>query len=250
MLPLFLAIAVLTGLSGFSIYTIRYRKDFIGDWNGHRIQITYKYLSIDVHIDDQLVLNNAKSSTPSFSHKFDEHIHQVTLPTQIHEPNKSTISLSIGNDTVHLSQTPQNLFGNTIQNQIPQQLTVHRLLKGDPRLQSAQNLYESIKVEIQDDAALVQLLDTMMKELINHVQIAQRIETSESDYQALGSNQNRIAQAKRQNEERIELLLTGLQDIHLTILQRSVLSRDSLQSDLRTILARLQTQIDMDRQQI
>ncbi len=248
MLPLFLAIGVVTGLCAFSIYAIRYRKDFIGHWNGHRIQVTYKYLSLDVHVDEQPVLINAKYSTPSFNHTFDEKNHTVTLPKYTKSSDKATLVLSMDNDTVQLIQTPQNVFGNTLPSQIPKTLPRHRLIEGTPQLKSAQNLYNSIKAEIADDTEITELLDTLMEELVNHVRIAQRIQSSESDYQALGSNQDKMAQAKKQNEERIELLLTSLQDIHLTILQRSVINRDHLQSDLRIILARLQTQIEMDRQ--
>ena len=88
-----------------------------------------------------------------------------------------------------------------------------------------------------------------MSELVNHLEIAERIQSSEDDYAALGGNQDGISE-KEQNNKRIELLLTGLQDIHLTVLQRNVLSRDSLEEDLMTILARLDTQIEMDKRRV
>ena len=48
-----------------------------------------------------------------------------------------------------------------------------------------------------------------MSELVNHLEIAERIQSSEDDYakqQALGGNQDGISEAKEQNNKRIELL--------------------------------------------
>ena len=121
-----------------------------------------------------------------------------------------------------------------------------------PSLQHGVRLdfHRNIKAEIGEDTDITKLLDRMMSELVNHLEIAERIQSSEDDYAALGGNQDGIAEAKEQNNKRIELLLTGLQDIHLTVLQRNVLSRDSLEEDLMTILARLDTQIEMDKRRV
>ena len=104
----------------------------------------------------------------------------------------------IGKDVVPFIQAPQNFFGNTVRKQLPE-LKSHspaRLGISDPRLQSAQNLHRNIKAEIGEDTEISKLLDRMMSELVNHLEIAERIESSEDDYAVLGGNQDGIAEAK------------------------------------------------------
>ena len=244
--------AFIVGVVG--IHVIQYRKDYFGTWNGHQIQIVYKYLSFDILVDNDVVIANAKHSELTLQHTFPLYGEQSIQIFPRKDSNSITVSIDlvIAEDVVPLIQAPQNFFGNTVQKQLPK-LKSHspaRLGISDPRLQSAQNLHRNIKAEIGEDTEISKLLDRMMSELVNHLEIAERIESSEDDYAVLGGNQDGIAEAKEQNNKRIELLLTGLQDIHLTILQRNVLSRDSLEEDLMTILARLDTQIEMDRRRV
>lgn len=241
--------AFVVGIVG--LHVIQYRKDYFGTWNGHQIQIVYKYLSFDILIDSELVIENAKHSKLNLTHTFPLYGDQPIQLFPRKDSNSITVSidLMIAEDIVPLIQAPQNFFGNTVQKQLPRltNKSVPRLGISDPRLQSAQNLHRNIKAEIGEDTEIAKLLDRMMSELVNHLEIAERIQSSEDDYAALGGNQDGISEAKEQNNQRIELLLTGLQDIHLTVLQRNVLSRDSLEEDLMTILARLDTQIEMDK---
>ena len=240
--------AFILGVVG--IHVIRYRKDYLGTWNSHQIQIVYKYLSFDILVDNDVVIENAKHSNLTLQHTFPLYGEQ-----SIHiNPRKefNDVTISIGEDVVPLMQVPQNFFGNTVRKQLPKLKASSTPRPGisDPRLQSAQNLHRNIKAEIGKDTEISKLLDRMMSELVNHLEIAERIQSSEEDYAALGGNQDGISEAKTQNNKRIDLLLTGLQDIHLTVLQRNVLSRDSLEQDLMIILAQLDTQIEMDRRRV
>jgi hypothetical protein len=87
----------------------------------------------------------------------------------------------------------------------------------------------------------------MMTELVNHLEIGRRIEESQSDYQALGSSQVEIESTKNQNEQRIQMLLNGLKDIHLTVIQRTVISRENLSGDIQRILSKIEAQIEVDK---
>ena len=244
--------AIVVGVVGTHI--VQYRKDYLGTWNGHQIQIVYKYLSFDILVDDEVIIENARHFELTLQHIFPLYGEQTIQIFPRKDSNRRIISidLMIGKDVVPLIQAPQNFFGNTVRKQLPKLKGNSALRLGitDPRLQSAQNLHRNIKAEIGEDTEITKLLDRMMSELVNHLEIAERIQSSEDDYAALGGNQDGISEAKEQNNKRIELLLTGLQDIHLTVLQRNVLSRDSLEEDLMTILARLDTQIEMDKRRV
>ena len=52
--------AFVVGVVG--IHVVQYRKDYLGTWNGHQIQIVYKYLSFDILVDNEVVIANAKHS--------------------------------------------------------------------------------------------------------------------------------------------------------------------------------------------
>ena len=249
--PLVVFIVALLLLISFGAYTQFYRKDFLGTWKGQRLQIVYRYSSIDILIDDQFILQNIHTKhsqtlqcrVPLLGQK------QIQLPTQ-NTSNQEIPSMTvlIDDESVLLTQAPLNFWGNTQLSSIEMIETQQQTFPtDDPRLHSAHNLYQSIKKEIGEDEETATLLQSMMTELVNHIEIERRIEASQSDYEALGSSQNEIQSTKEHNAQRIQMLLNGLQDIHLTVIQRTVISRENLSGDIQRILAKMEAQIEVDQ---
>ena len=237
-----LAIAAILLLSTAGVAAIRFRQDFIGTWNGHRIHIVVKAISFDLLIDDRLVIENASKKDNTLEHHFlDQGIQQLSI-TQA----SNGFSLKIGADAVSLMQAPQNHWGNTVQSQLPE----HIPSIVDPRLQSAQNLCRDIKMQLGNDTDISRLLDTMMQKLCKHIDIAVRIEKSEQDYATIGGDQKDIERSKQENETQITQLLEGLQRVHLTVLKRSLSSKESTQKEVLTILAQLETDIEMNQRRL
>ncbi len=250
MFPLFLATLTFASLCGFGVYALKFRRDFIGTAKGHHLHLIYKILSYDFIIDGQTVQKDATHSQVQFKHSFGDtspsavsiqfdknsnnHLHQVTL--------------SIDNDTFVLEPVPQNVWGNTNQSQLQKLLPQKNTnLSDSSRLQAANRLYEKITLEIGNDAETQHLLDNIMITLTKHLEIAHRLTEAQPDYQALGGDQSDITETIAKNEHRIQLLLHGLQNIHLTLMQRTLFSREDLQADIQNLLAKLEAQIEVDR---
>ena len=250
--PLLTFVVVLMLLLSFGAYTHFYRRDFLGTWRGHRLQIVYRYSSIDILIDGQVILQNINQPPPQTLHCTVPLLGQkeIQLLTE-YAPNGEIASLNvlIDDESSPLTQAPLNIWGNTELSRIEMVETQQTLPADDLRLQSAHNLYQSIKKELGEDEETATLLQHMMTELVNHIEIERRIEASQSDYEALGSSQNKIQSTKEHNSQRIEILLDGLQAIHLTVIQRTVISRENLSEDILRILAKMEAQIEVDKGQ-
>ena len=254
--PLVTFIIVLMVLLSFGAYTHLYRKDFLGTWKGQRLQIVYRYSHMDILLDDQAVMHNIKHEHTQNLHCTFPLLGQKKLQLLLKRDSSgevASIEVLIDDETVTLNQMPLNFWGNTD----PSNRSKNRMIEDqqqtmpldDSRLQSARNLYQSIKSELDEDedGETAALLQRMMTELVNHLEIGRRIEESQSDYQALGSSQVEIESTKNQNEQRIQMLLNGLKDIHLTVIQRTVISRENLSGDIQRILSKIEAQIEVDK---
>ena len=128
--------AIVVGVVG--IHVVQYRKDYLGTWNGHQIQIVYKYLSFDILVDDEVIIENAMHSKLTLQHTFPLYGEQNDPNIPRKDSNRVTVSidLMIGKDVVPLIQAPQNFFGNTVRKQLPELKGNSPLRLGitDPRL--------------------------------------------------------------------------------------------------------------------
>ena len=83
-------------------------------------------------------------------------------------------------------------------------------------------------------------------ELQEHILIAQRLRLSREDYASLGNDGGQLDLAQSATEQKIQLLLSGLQDIHLAVVQRNIASSEPLIDRVQHLLLRLHADAEVE----
>ena len=73
-----------------------FRRDYLAEWQGHRIQVIHRIFGLDILIDDQLILGQVNKETHRIPVSFEpEGTRQLTITPQRHNGKITTMEISI-----------------------------------------------------------------------------------------------------------------------------------------------------------
>lgn len=246
-LGLFLFVFALFGV----ISLFRYRRDWLGLWRGKRIQVRKKLNSVTLIIQDQEIL--LRKVLNSYEGIWEDTQHgNVPVHLSFHADSNGIVSscqIVLDGEIIQTIEAPRNMWGESTPEALPilkEKVVVDGTTISDPRFAAAERLYESICTEAKDDVETIALLQELHKKLLEHIILAEQLLQSKSDYIALGNDGGELELLEQETQERIQLMLCSLQEIHLAIVQRNLSSDQSTLNQVREVLWKLRADAEVE----
>ena len=239
-------------LAIFGLYSLyRYRRDWIGVWRGQKVQIRKTLRSVQFMIDDQEVPINKVSN--SYEGTFDDPQHgSVSTHLALNVDSNGMIGncqVVIDGEIIPLIEAPRNLWGESTPDVLPtlkERVVVEGTTISDPRFAAAERLYESICTEAKEDPETIALLQELHQKLVDHMILSERLIQSKSDYIALGNDGGDMSILEQDTQERIQLMLGSLQDLHLAIVQKNLSTDRETLGNVRELLWKLKADTEAE----
>ncbi len=165
----------------------------------------------------------------------------------------SGCQLVVDGEIIPLVEAPRTTWGRSIPEELPvlkETTKVEGTTITDPRFAAAERLYSAIQTESGDDEATKVILDQLHNEIIEHILIAERLMQSKADYVALGNDGGELKKLQKETEDRVQILLSALQDVHLAVVQRSFSSGTETLKEVQNVLHKVNADIEIDKKQI
>ena len=238
-------------ISLYSLY--RYRRDWLGVWRGKKVQVRKKLRSVKLIIDGQEVSMNKISN--SYEGVFDDPQHG---PVSTHLALNIDSNGMVGNcqvvvdgEIISLIEAPRNMWGESNPDVLPtlkERVVIEGTTISDPRFAAAERLYESISTEAKEDPDTIALLQELHQKLVDHMILSERLIQSKSDYIALGNDGGEMSVLERDTQERIQLMLGSLQDLHLAIVQKNLSADQETLGSVRELLWKLKADTEAEEE--
>ena len=238
----------------FACYSIyRYRRDWLGVWRGKKIQVRKTLRSVKLLIDGQEI--PIKKISNSYEGTFDDPQHG---PISVHIALNIDSNGVVGNcqvvidgEIVPLIEAPRNMWGESTPEVLPtlkERVVVEGTTISDPRFAAAERLYESICTEAKEAPETITLLQELHQKLVDHMILSERLIQSKSDYIALGNDGGEMSLLEQDTQERIQLMLTSLQDLHLAIVQKNLSTDQETLGNVRELLWKLKADTEAEEE--
>ena len=250
LIALILPITVISFVA-FALYN--YRKEWGGVWRGRKVHIVRTLRRCKIFIDGKLAIEKS-GHTRHLDTTWQDPIHG-DLPIQLIMQSDSNGSIAnyqivIDGEIVHLVQAPTNWLGHAIPNSLPtlkDSTTVEGTRISDPRYAAAERLFKTLETELGEDVESIAVIQQLHHELQEHILIAERILQSRADYEALGNDGGDMEIAQNATEDRIQLLLKALQDVHLAVVQRNMASSGPMLEQVQNLLTQIDAQTEIEQ---
>jgi len=255
---LMILLSVFAAVFGATGYLVsRSSREWGASWRGHRIHIVMNWKKCRLMVDDELVGEWGGMFGFGFGKRCFETQYEMAngvLDLQLVFKVDSNGSIAgaqlvIDGELVPLAAAPRDMFGKAISEKLPKLKSIDSVQGTpirDPRYSAAVRLFESIQAELSDDDPSQPLMRELQTELQEHILIAQRLGLSREDYASLGNDGGQLDLAQAETEERIQLLLSGLQDIHLAVVQRNIASSEPLIDRVQQLLFKLHADVEVE----
>ena len=234
---------------GISMY--RYRRDWLGVWRGKKIQVRKTINKVELLIGEQVVPLSKISNT--YNGEFEDPLHgTISTHTAFNIDSNGVVGncqVVIDGEIIPLIEAPRNMWGESTPEALPtlkERVVVEGTTISDPRFAAAERLYEAICTEAKEDPDTIALLQELHQKLVDHMILSERLIQSKSDYIALGNDGGEMAVLEQDTQERIQLMLGSLQDLHLAIVQKNLSADQETLGNVRELLWKLKADTEAE----
>ena len=253
---LFCVTALVVSLTSF--LSKNHRRDWIGMWKGKKIQITQEYdflrtiSTVMIEGEEVLLKGIGKSHQLVWEDPLQGSISMHLSYIADSNGGTSGCQLVVDGEIIHLVEAPRTKWGRSIPEELPmlkETTKVEGTTITDPRFAAAERLYSAIQAEAKNDEQTNELLEELHKEIIEHILIAERLVQSKADYVALGNDGGDLEVLQKETEERVQILLSALQEVHLAVVQRRFSSGTETLEHVQNVLHKMNADIEVDKKQ-
>ena len=251
MIEIFLALFAFLFIAIGTHSLFRYRRDWLCIWRGKKVQVRKTLRSVSLIIEGQEIqLNKVSNSYEGFFE--DSQNSSIPVHLSFHVDSNGIVGscqVVLDGEIVPVIEAPRNMWGESNPEALPtlkERVIIEGTSISDPRFVAAERLYESICTEAKEDTETIALLQELHQKLVEHIIIAERLLQSKSDYIALGNDGGDLEILEQETQERIQLMLRSLQDLHLAIVQRNLSSDQNTLQQVREVLWKLQADTEVE----
>ena len=242
---------VITFVAGLTYTLYKSSQDWIGVWRGKKIRVHKTFTKTQLFYNEEEI--PLQDIDKTFQGSIPDPLHgEVPVYVSIQRDSNGYVGgcqLVVDGEIITTLAAPRDMWGASLPNALPQlkeTIVVQGTTISDPRFAAAERLYESICAEAKEDVETIALLDDLHKNLIEHILLAERLTQSKSDYIALGNDGGELDILEKETQERIQLMLASLQDVHLAIIQRNFSAGNETFLHVRDVLLKIQADVEVE----